>query len=438
MHDRNVWTSVDPPDKSKILYCRWVYTVKTNQTDGSKTFKATLVASGFNQTAGVDYSDVFSPVVDFSVIRFMFILFVSILCWNHVQLDIRAAYLYGNLSETIYMHQPPGFVNKGEENKVYLLHKSIYGLKQSGCKWNEELDSTLNSISFPKLNWCNGVYSLKGKCFLLVYVDDLLTFGRTIEILNETIKLLKDKFHVKVLGNVKYLLGVNFDTIEGDLSLHQKTYIDRIERKFKGIPRSYVNLPVKTGISLHSKINPSEISENYLMKKFPYRSLIGCLSFIAERSPPDISFAVNVMAQFSNNYNYQHWLYVVDILNYVFNTKEYKINLRVFEELSLKSYSDASWGCELTDRYSTSGFIVCLANVPFMWKSRKQKTIALSSIESEFIAITDSVKELIWFSNILNELKVVTDVKPVHYCDNMPAIYFCKNNFESSNILKIS
>ncbi|GBM20412.1 Copia protein [Araneus ventricosus] len=123
-HDRNVWTLVDPPDKSKILDCIWVYTVKTNQTDGSKTFKARLVARGFNQIAGVDYSDVFSPVVNFSVVRFMFFLFVSILCWNHVQLDIRAAYLYGNLSETIYMHQPPGFVNKGEENKVYYI--SLY------------------------------------------------------------------------------------------------------------------------------------------------------------------------------------------------------------------------------------------------------------------------------------------------------------------------
>ncbi|GBN70133.1 Retrovirus-related Pol polyprotein from transposon TNT 1-94 [Araneus ventricosus] len=82
MHDRNVWTLVDPPDKSRILDCRRVYTVETNHTDRSKTFKARLVSRGFNQIAGVDYSDVFSPVVNFSVIRFMFILFGTSLCFN--------------------------------------------------------------------------------------------------------------------------------------------------------------------------------------------------------------------------------------------------------------------------------------------------------------------------------------------------------------------
>ncbi|CAL1297932.1 unnamed protein product [Larinioides sclopetarius] len=115
MLDRNVWTLVDPPDNSKILDSRWVYTVKTSQINGFKTFKARFVARGFNQRADIDYWEVFSPVVNFSVIRFMCILFVSILGWNHVQLDIRAAYLYGNLSETIYMRQPPGF-----EVKEYL------------------------------------------------------------------------------------------------------------------------------------------------------------------------------------------------------------------------------------------------------------------------------------------------------------------------------
>ncbi|GBN47233.1 hypothetical protein AVEN_5438-1 [Araneus ventricosus] len=104
--------------------------------------------------------------------------------------------------------------------------------------------------------------------------------------------------------------------------------------------------------------------------------------FPAERSQPDVSFAVNVMAQFP----------IIIITNI-----------------------DASWGCELTDRYSASGFIIYLADVPFMGKSRKQKTIALSWMESEFIAITDSVKEPMWFSNILNELKVERDLKPVQY-----------------------
>src|SRR5205814_4200572 len=138
-----VWELVDPPKDAKLIGSRWVYTTKNDEENRVMKFKARLVAQGYRQKAGIDFNEVFSPVVNFSLIRFMFILLVSTLGWRHAQLDVKSAYLYGNLKETVYMKQPKGFIKKGEEKKVCLLKKTIYGLHQSGREWNNELDNVL-------------------------------------------------------------------------------------------------------------------------------------------------------------------------------------------------------------------------------------------------------------------------------------------------------
>ena len=232
-------------------------------------------------------------------------------------------------------------------------------------------------------------------------MDDIVLFGWNNEVLQQSIKLIKKNLEITELGNVKYLLGVNFEKVNNEIYLHQHTYINKLLVKFKDLPKSFVNLPFKVGFTLPPKVEEKEIVENEIMHKYPYRSLIGCLSFLANRSRPDISYAVNIMSQFCNGYTYQHWKIVVDILNYALNTKDYKMNLTDIKSRDLVSYSDANWGSRLSDRHSISGYIIYFCGIPITWKSSKQKCIALSSMESEFIALTQSVKELIWYSRIL-------------------------------------
>ncbi|GBM32840.1 Retrovirus-related Pol polyprotein from transposon TNT 1-94 [Araneus ventricosus] len=129
---------------------------------------------------------------------------------------------------------------------------------------------------------------------------------------------------------------------------------------------------------------------------------------------------------------YHHWTIVVDILNYMFNTMYYKINLSDTHNTRLTMYSDSSWGCKLNDRHSTSGYIMVFGNVPITWKSQKQKCIALSSMEAEFISLTESAKCIIWYSKILKELNLIDFRMPELYCDNQAAIHFSKNNIENS------
>ncbi|GBM21371.1 Retrovirus-related Pol polyprotein from transposon TNT 1-94 [Araneus ventricosus] len=415
MQNRKVWDLVEPKSNMKILGCRWVYNIKHDEKNNVKKYKSRLVAQGFKQRPGVDFTDVFAPLVNFDIIKFLFVLLVCILGWNHCQIDVKGAYLYGNLDIPIYMQQPEGFAVKGCEHYVCRLH----------------INEILFGLGFHQNELYNDLYT-KSNCILLVYVDDIVVFSKSQSDLENSILNIKIKLEITELGPVRYLLGVNFERIGNSVYLHQNTYINKLKTRFKNLPRRRITLPLKVGCILPDRVKENEIIETELMRQIPYKTLIGCSSFIANRSRPDIAFAVNTMSQFCNGYTYHHWTIVVDILNYVFNTMYYKINLSDTRNTRLTMYSDSSWGCKLNDRHSTSGYIMLFGNVPITWKSQKQKCIALSSMEAEFIALTESVKCIIWYSKILKELNLIDFRMPELYCDSQSAIHFSKNNIENS------
>ena len=181
--------------------------------------------------------------------------------------------------------------------------------------------------------------------------------------------MLKSKLDVKILGKVKYFLGVNFESINNVTYLSQYSYINKLMKKFNELPKSYVNLPFKVGLKLPLGEKDSKIEETELMQKFPYRTLLGCLSFIASRTRPDIEYAVNTMSQFNNCYTKAHWDIVVNIFNYVCNTKDHKINLTKTDDSGLVAFSDANWGSDLTFRHSTGGYLIMFCGVPKIYQT---------------------------------------------------------------------
>ncbi|GBN55383.1 Retrovirus-related Pol polyprotein from transposon RE1, partial [Araneus ventricosus] len=343
MQNRKVWDLVEPKSNMKVLGCRWVYNIKHDEKNNVKKYKSRLLEQGFKQRLGVDFTDVFAPLVNFDIIKFLFVLLVCILGWNHCQIDVKGAYLYGNLDIPIYMQQPEGFAVKGCEHYVCRLQKSIYGIHQSGRQWNLELSEILYGLGFHQNELCNGLYT-KSNCILLVYVDDIVVFSKSQSDLENSILNIKIKLEITELGPVRYLLGVNFERIGDSVYLHQNTYINKLKTRLKNLPRRRITLPLKVGCILPDRVKENEIIETELMRQIPYKTLIGCLSFIANRSRPDIAFAVNTMSQFCNGYTYHHWTIVVDILNYVFNTMYYKINHSDTHNTRLTTYSDSSWG----------------------------------------------------------------------------------------------
>lgn len=433
MQDREVWVLEKSPKDVEPLGCRWIFTVKRNEKGEIVRYKARLVAQGYKQVKGQSYDETFSPVVNFGLIRFFFSLLVMCKGWSHIQCDIKCAYLYAPLSETIYMTQPPGFSTK--ENYLCRLNKALYGLHQSGRAWYFEIHNTLLNIGFSKLDWCNCVYNFKNEVILLLYVDDIVLLGRSDNQIQKVFNLLNKHFDLKILGKTKKLLGVEFEEGEDSLVIHQLMYIEDICKRFKNFYFPISSLPIAKG-SIYSKTQcPQSQIEIEEMKHFPYRNLLGCLSFLANRTRPDIAYATNVFSQFQSNPGLTHWEGLLRLLGYVSSTRHLKLKLNC-KNIQLIAYTDADFAANRDDRTSMGGQIIFLDKSPIMWRTFKQKSVSLSTMESEFIAMTETAKELLWYDRILNECSTKeifnnSKSKSLLFVDNTATIDFIKSPIEN-------
>lgn len=434
--DRNVWELTSLPPNIEPLGCRWVFTLKRNDKGQVARYKARLVAQGYKQIRGETYDETFSPVVNFSLIRFFFAALVTCQGWVHTQCDVKGAYLYAPLTDTIYMRQPPGFEIKGKEHLVCKLKRALYGLHQSGRVWFYELHRILISLGFKKLDWCNCVYTLNDHIVLLLYVDDFVILSNRQTNIDKVLILLGQHFDIKVLGMTRKLLGVEFEEDkEGVVSIHQMSYIDEICTRFKDYNIPISSLPISKGI-IYTKLQcPQTDPEIKEMLGYPYRSVLGCLSFLASRTRPDIAYATNIFSQFQSNPGIIHWTGLLKLLGYVQYTKHYKLRLPC-QRINLITYTDADFASNRDDRTSMGGQLLMLDRAPIMWRTFKQKSISLSTMESEFVALTEATKELIWFNRIITECHnkhIFTNqpVKPTLLVDNMAAIDFIKSPIEN-------
>ena len=168
MYSNGVWTLVDPPEGIKPIGCKWIYKKKRGPDGNVETFKARLVAKGYNQKEGIDFDETFSPVAMLKTIRILLSI-AAALDYEIWQMDVKTAFLNGNLDERIYMQQPEGFIENGQEGKVCELQRSIYGLKQASRSWNIRFDETVKTFGFLQLEDEPCVYKLihEGKVVFL-------------------------------------------------------------------------------------------------------------------------------------------------------------------------------------------------------------------------------------------------------------------------------
>lgn len=441
MHSRNVWQLVDPEPNINPVGCRWVYTLKRDEAGKITRFKARLVAQGYSQIKGESYDETFSPVINFGLIRFFFSLLVSFAGWYHTQSDIKGAYLYANLDKPVYMKQPLGYVKKGEEHKICKLNRAIYGLHQSGREWFYEIHHFLLKIGFVKFQGCNCAYTFGTDVVLILYVDDFVIFGRTKEASEKALQILKSHFDTKILGKTRKLLGVEFLEKNGEIYIHQSNYINEIYDRYRKYNIPISSLPVSKGITFSKQDSPQTERELNEMSQLPYRNILGCLAFIASRTRPDICYMVNILSQFQANPGIAHWNGLLKLLGYVNSTRNLKLKLTC-KNPQLYTYSDADFAANRDDRTSLGGQLVMLDASPIEWRTFKQKCISLSTMEAEFVAMTEASRELIWFDRVLAECyekKLIfnTKLKPILYVDNMSTIAFVKSpreNYRSKHI----
>ena len=263
------------------------------------------MAKGYTQKEGIDYEETFSPVAMLKSICILLSI-AAALDYEIWQMDVKTAFLNGNLDERIYMAQPDGFVEEGQETKVCELLKSIYGLKQASRSWNIRFDETVKSFGFEQSIDEPCVYKLihEGKVvFLVLYVDDILLIGNDVGKLSEVKVWLAKQFDMKDLGEAAYILGIQIfrDRKNRTLSLSQASYINKVMDRFSMQDCKRGQTPFRHGVSLSKDQSPKTAQEIEDMRKIPYASAVGSLMYAMLCTRPDICFAVGVVSRFQSN-----------------------------------------------------------------------------------------------------------------------------------------
>ena len=427
IYSNSVWELIDLPEGFRPIGNKWIYKRKKGPDGKVETFKARLVAKGYTQKEGVDYEETFSPVAMLKSIRILLSMAAS-LDYEIWQMDVKTAFLNGNLDEEIYMSQPEGFQEKDQEQKVCRLLKSIYGLKQASRSWNIRFDETIKSFGFHQSVDEACVYKLikeKHVVFLVLYVDDILLMGDNVKLLTEVKDWLATQFKMKDLGNANYVLGIQIlrDRKNRVLALSQATYIDKVLTRFSMQNSKKGLMPTRHGIILSKKECPSTPQEIEDMRHVPYASAVGSLMYAMLCTRPDICYAVGVVSRFQSNPGLNHWIAVKHILKYLRRTRDYML-VYSGDDLKIQGYTDSDFQGDRDSRKSTSGSVFTLGGAAVVWRSVKQSSIADSTMEAEYIAASEAAKEAVWLKNFLSDLEVVPNMdKPITlYCDNSGAV----------------
>lgn len=409
------WTLVDLPNGRKPISAKWVFKVKAAGTENER-FKARWVAKGYAQIAGIDFDETFAPVVRHGSLRILFAVAIK-RGFEIYQMDAITAFLQSDLDEDIYMCQPEGYSDGSD--KVCLLKKAIYGLKQAGRQWNLKVNSVLKEFKLQRSSFDPCVYfNVSLTLLIAVYVDDLLIFYKHEEELNDLKKYLNRSLKIKDIGIARECIGIRITKTDGCIALDQQNYIEEVLKKFDmwncRVSKSPGDPNIKLSMNMWTE-------ENDITGKVPYQEVIGSLLYIAQITRPDISFAVNNVSRFNTKHCAEHWIAVQRIMRYLKLTSRYSLRF-VNNDDDLLAYSDADYASDIDKRRSCSGFILKYAGAAITWHSKRQEVVALSSTEAEYIALSTAAKEVLWVEQFLNEL-TKTEKKPVPiYCDNKSAI----------------
>ncbi|GJZ29163.1 retrovirus-related pol polyprotein from transposon TNT 1-94 [Tanacetum coccineum] len=287
-------------------------------------------------------------------------------------MDVKTAFLNGDLDEEVYMKQPEGFVLPGHENKVCKLKKSLYGLKQAPKQWHDKFDKSILSNGFTYNSSDRCIYSKFTKDYgviLCLYVDDILIVGTNMEGINETKKFLSSCFQKKDMNEVYTILGIKVKRHSGGYALNQCHYIDKIIDK------------------------------------------------------PDITYDVYKLSRYTSNLSHDHWKAIGRVFGYLKRTRKLALYYDRFPAV-LEGYSDASWITGSSDSKSTTGWIFTLGSGAVCWGSKKRTCITHSTMEAEFLALATAGKEAKWLRNMLLDIELWAQPMPTIFlhCDSQSTL----------------
>jgi hypothetical protein len=418
----NTWEMVHRPEGKNIIGSNWIFKNKLNEQGQVVRNKEILVCKGYAQIEGLDFDETFAPIARLEAIR----IILAYACHKRFkvyQMDVKSAFLNGDLNEEVYMEQPEGFKLSDNPDLVCKLKKSLYGLKQAPRAWYQRLDTYLKDKGFKRGTVDNNQY-IKTEdndlLIVLVYVYDIIFGCNKDSLVQWFASAMESEFEMSMIGELSFFLGLQITQRFEGMFISQEKYLREMLKRFQMEDSKPVGTPMVT----RCKLSKDDDSPN--VDQSSYRSMIGSLLYITT-SHPDIMHVVGMVGRYQSAPKQSHLLVVKRIFRYLKETMNYGLWYPKNQNFQLSVYSDADWDNCMDERKSKSGGAFFLGDSLVAWLSKKQGSISLSTTEVEYIVVATFCTQVLWMIQTLADLEVkyVAPI-PIHY-DNTSVISVSKN-----------
>jgi Reverse transcriptase (RNA-dependent DNA polymerase) len=416
------------PKNRRCVKCKWVFKIKR-----SGVYRARLVACGYSQIAGVDFSSNYAPVINDVTWRIMLIAMLKNL-WSAKIIDVETAFLHGDLEEDIYMDCPPGLEDADNKTECLKLQTTIYGLVQSAQQFWKKLVKTLRDMGFE------GGYpdpcmmkrtDERGTVFIALYVDDCLCIGDK-KALDGLEKEFNDRhFSVTTENNLKDYLSCEITMLENRRSalLRQPHLLKNLRSKFYDSVKSLQSYktPGTPHIGMIRPTDKDQIVDEEDHKR--YQTGVGMLLYLVKHTRPDIANAVRELTKLNDGPTASAMKELNRVIKYVLDTEDLglKISPDSDDMWSILAYSDSDFAGDKETRISVSGYVIFICNAIACWKSKGQRSVTLSSSEAEYVALSEAAKEVKFIWMILKSMGFEVKSPITVRVDNIGAIFMSEN-----------
>ncbi|GJS93535.1 retrovirus-related pol polyprotein from transposon TNT 1-94 [Tanacetum coccineum] len=346
--------------------------------------------------------------------------------WVLFQLDVKSAFLHGELNEEVFIDQPPGYIKKGAEQKVYRLKKALYGLKQAPRAWYSRIESYFTKEGFKRRPYEHTLFvkaGERGKILIVcIYVDDLIFTGNDKQMYVEFKTSMMNEFDMTDLGKVRYFLGIEVRQSEAGVFICQKRYAQGVLERFNMEKCNSVQNPIVPGCQL------TRDEKGVSVDNTRYKQLIGSLMYLTG-TRPDIMFVVSMLSRYMEHPTEMHFQAAKRVLRYIKGTMGLGILYKKGgkKDGNLVAYTDSDYARDLDDRKSTSGYVFLLNSGVVSWSSKKQPIVTLSTTEAEFVAAASCACQAVWLRRIMEYLDHDQNSSTTIFCDNSSTVELSRN-----------
>ncbi len=438
---KHTWDLVKAPAGANIMDSMWVFDIKWDGEGNRIKDKARLVGKGYTQQLGIDYNETWAGVTRLESVR-MTAAIAAKLDLKLWRIDFVGAYLNSLTKEDIYMKQPEGFVQPGFEDYVCKLVHTIYGTMQGAHDWYETLTNTYNKLGYTTSRADPCVrYKTDDDEYTLTdtYTDDVFGASKTEKEVQKRKEEMGKEWEIKDVGDNEYFLGMRVQqNIErGTMRLTQRPYWEHVLNRFNLTDTPPRNTPLPVGITLDQNMSPKTDSERKEMADKPYRPVLGSVMWGQLATRPDLSFAVSLLSRFQADPGLEHWKSLLHVVGYIKNTIDFGLIYSRDADLTPLAYADADYGGCRDTRRSTSGYVFTMAGGAVTWSSKRQATVALSTVEAEYVAMSRCAQQMVWMQTWLDEVEIGHNMPGVIRGDSRGAIALAKTTKDHGKVKHI-